>query len=913
MVRNLYGAAYGRILTAAVALALILMGGSVRLAQAQDVLPAAEGETDATITLQPVADAYVVEGQLANTNFGAEPDLRVAEVFSALAGQFSTYSLLRFDLSIFPVGTKIENATLTLPQTAAQEGGDWTILVRRVAAPWDEATVTYANQPGSITTRHTFVSPQTANIDVSADLTELISNTVNFPINNPNYGILLAGTPQVNQGIARVFGSGESAAPPRLTIRYTLPPIRICQQHIDGCNPAGGAVVYNRTNGLVRVADATGAIDTTNFALGHVLWARWVQTGANNGTLNWTTPQLVTIAESEYVNTGNGQELWIAVRSDAPLWLQNLDVSAQWHVQGTPGGDADLRVRVLSASQHLYAITDGQFALGRVTVRQNYEGWEGADFHLYASNTLQPKAIIGGVVAAETPDINPSIPISYAPGEISMGSYWNRFGSPPNSTNVFEGNTFSEAQLADDWALALAHEFGHFLLFLFDTYTGVDGVASLPLTKLCTGTAMGDVYQPTNQGFHWDPAVWKNLCGETQAYARHQGRTEWDTIQGFYPWAIKPTSFVPGPALPAPVTSVVFVAPANAGAAAAQTFNLDYVDDELSSGEARAFLLRSGRVLEQGQPAEGSTVVQLTGAEVGDRLCVYDIDDHAEGTAMPRHQFGCEIIAAGDDTLQLTKNVAWAPEVALLQVGPQSLSVQVTQPVAGPAAPLQVRVFPEHGTGLAPVTLPVAGDSYSITIVLTQPVPPLHVQIFVQEAPALPQTRREVIVDRGTGGGGAFGPARAYGDVLVYSADGDASFEGDAPLTLEPGQSIAWQTMPGTPLIPFHKTIVGQSYRLDAFPASLVENGTVRIRFDDNAGVAAAGTAGAAQAGAGEKAIYFWDGSTWTALQTQTTVPAGSTDGVLLASARSQGIGVYAVLSDSPAGNLGFLPMVLEE
>ena len=245
--------------------------------------------------------------------------------------------------------------------------------------------------------------------------------------------------------------------------------------------------------------------------------------------------------------------------------------SAQWHVQGTPGAESEFRNRFLSASRHLYAITDGQFALGRVTVRQRYEGWEGADFQLYASNTLQPKAIIGGVVAAETPDINPSIPISYAPGEISMGSYWNRFGSPPNSTNVFEGNSFTEAQLADDWALALAHEFGHYLLFLFDTYTGVDGVASLPLTRLCTGTAMGDIYTPANQAFHWDPPTWKNLCGSTQAYAQHQGRTEWDTIQGFYPWVIKPTAFVPGPALPAPVTTVLFVAPANAGAAAAKS------------------------------------------------------------------------------------------------------------------------------------------------------------------------------------------------------------------------------------------------------------------------------------------------------------------------------------------------------
>ncbi|MCB0147138.1 MAG: hypothetical protein KDE01_05740, partial [Caldilineaceae bacterium] len=58
----------------------------------------------------------------------------------------------------------------------------------------------------------------------------------------------------------------------------------------------------------------------------------------------------------------------------------------------------------------------------------------------------------------------------------------------------------------------------------------------------------------------------------------------------------------------------------------------------------------------------------LTDARLGDRLCVYDINDHAESPDTPRHQFGCEIIAAGDAELAMTLNPAWRPQVTMTQI-----------------------------------------------------------------------------------------------------------------------------------------------------------------------------------------------------------------------------------------------------
>jgi hypothetical protein len=295
---------------------------------------------------------------------------------------------------------------------------------------------------------------------------------------------------------------------------------------------------------------------------------------------------------------------------------------------------------------------------------------------------------------------------------------------------------------------------------------------------------------------------------------------------------------------------------------------------------------------------------------------VYDINDHAEPAELPRHQFGCEQISAGDATLVLTKDTAWRPQVTINQTGANTVEISVQQPALGPGVQLHGRLFPEHESGLADFILSPAGEGFAATVALPGPVPPLYLQLYAAESPAAPQTRREVIVDRGTGGGGAHGPAKLYGGVLVHSSDGNATYENDTPVELLPGQSIAWQSMPGTPPLPFHKWIYGQSYRLDAFPPSLVQGGQVLIKFDGGdlgfgAAVQAMGSGtGPSAPAAATPAIFFWNGAVWTELATSLATPAGATDGVQLAAAASQGEGVYAVLADAPPGSAEFLPLI---
>jgi hypothetical protein len=99
---------------------------------------------------------------------------------------------------------------------------------------------------------------------------------------------------------------------------------------------------------------------------------------------------------------------------------------------------------------------------------------------------------------------------------------------------------------------------------------------------------------------------------------------------------------------------------------------------------------------------------------------------------------------------------------------------------------------------------------------------------------------------------------------------------------------------------------MGQSYRLDAFPSSLVASGQIFIEYEEHAVLQSATNSGVEAA---EPAIYFWDGASWRALPTAATKPVNAEDGVKVASAPSQGVGVYAVLLDLGQNQL-FLPLI---
>ncbi len=685
--------------------------------------------------------------------------------------------------------------------------------------------------------------------------------------------------------------------------------IRVVSDRPAPNTPAAGATVYRTQDRAVFNVNNDGyVIHGHQLADGATLWATLPVTTTSNATVYYTSGDPVVISATTFDPSGN---MTVTVTAQKPLMVHDLNISAQWYVQGDPDRAAWLRDSLVNAAHYLYAFTNGQFTLGKVRIQQSYDGWDQTNLKLHVNNVFQPRAVIGGTVLTDTLDLSPTVTMTYTPGNIYMGSAWNRFGTPPNQPVTVDGVVVPPATLQNDWSLALAHELSHYLLYLFDTYTGVDGKASQALAKVCTGSAMGDVYEPGNQGYIANLVQWDTKCQATEAYHTLQGRTEWATIHLWYPWTIIPSNFMSGPAAP-PVnlTNVTFIAPSTPPGvlAASQIFTMTYQDGELSSGEARGFILRNDHVYEQGKPAKNATQIALIDAELGDRLCVYDINDHAENGETPRHQFGCELIKPDDAELVMTKNTAWGPLVKLEQTGPQQLTIALTQPMTTSiSAAIKFQLYPENGVAYAPLTLTNNNGVYQGVINLPEAVPSVYAQIWVDETTTDPLTRREVMVDRGTGGSGAFGPARHYGGVLVVSSDGNASFERDQPTELGPGESIAWQSMPGTPPLALGKSIIGQAYRLDAYPASLVVSGTIHIQYQAVTNLLQAASIG--QNNADNLALYFWDGNNWQALDTTITAPVNAEDGIQLASAPSRGVGVYAVLREL-GQHQTFLPFV---
>lgn len=867
------------------------------LAQEEPVMepvlaPAAELAADAETFLLPARQDATISEQTPTINFGAETQLRVG-VTGGIEVPLDAWSLVQWDLSGIPRGSTIQTATVGLYQTANSAPP---LLLYRVLEPWEESQVTWASQPKAEIFDRTWAPPNVTGEYVRHDVKTLVDAWVNSGGNTPNYGLLLRPGSQAVQ--TRVFASREvRATPPVLRVGFTLPPIRVCYNAAQPCKPAAGAQVFVEGS-PAAVADANGLIDSNAVKLGNSLWARVAfDQPTEQSTLFYTSgaPLPVTAANFQRYPDSDYYELRLVVRTGQPLLLYDLDLSAQWYLEDDPARVEWLRTNLIRASDYLYDFTEGQFALGTVTVRQMYEGWDDADIKLHTSNVLHPNANVGGIVAVETPDIAPTLPISYTPGSIFMGAYWNRFGTPPNQPVTFQGQAVPPEEMVDDWAIALAHEFGHYLLFLFDTYTDKDGISSETIAAQCAGSAMGNAYTTTNHAFIASQAAWDSNCGATEAHFRLNGRTEWATITGWYSWAAAPNAPSPGIFPPVALTNVVFVSPAAMPPAlASQVYTLTYQLNETSSGEARAFLLRDDSLIfEQGKPAKGTTSVQLTDARLGDLLCVYDLNDYAEGTETPRHQFGCEEVKAGDSDLVLTRDITWSPRVTIEQTGPQQLSVTVLQDAAA-GAQVAGRLIPETGPAGTAQAFTRSGAVWSSVFNLAGPIEPVYLQLWVNEQPPAPQTRREVIADRGVGGNGAFGPARLYSGVLVVSSDGNASYQADEPLELGPGESIAWQSMPATPPLPPSQRISGQSYRLDAFPAALVAGGQVTIRYVDFSG----GLAAASGAAAPTASVHFWNGSQWRALPTSVVRPANVEDGILAATARSQGVGVYAVLID---------------
>ncbi len=148
-----------------------------------------------------------------------------------------------------------------------------------------------------------------------------------------------------------------------------------------------------------------------------------------------------------------GRELLL--QRDSPLVLFNLVAVVEW--DATTEYLTDLEAAFRRASDYLFDLTDGQMAIGQVTIVDNARErgnptsdrdawWKSADIRFGPDNTINPRH----TPASASPTRN----------GIDLGPFWSRTGVAGN---------WSEP----DGYRTLIHELGHYALGLYDEY-GID-------------------------------------------------------------------------------------------------------------------------------------------------------------------------------------------------------------------------------------------------------------------------------------------------------------------------------------------------------------------------------------------------------------------------------------------------------
>ncbi len=647
---------------------------------------------------------------------------------------------------------------------------------------------------------------------------------------------------------------------------------------ISGTVPVSQALVYcqpaGQTSTYQQYRDSTGRPFRTNPA-GYLLgWGELAQgdklvalapiTATGSYTLYYSSATPTPTGLDAYAVTAQGVQT-LTVSSANPLVLFSLDVSLEWDARYDERFVSQLEFDLARTSEVLYDWTNGQATLGEVTIYHDREQWLDAHMRIYATNRMRPTAAQGGIITEVITDPLQS-DVTYAPGQVQMGALWNRYGE-------------SSGSLGEDWPRTLAHELGHFALFLNDNYLGLDEDGLLIPVETCPG-AMSDPYRDDDASgygeFHPD-AGWLPGCERTLSH-RSTGRSDWTTITTFYPW-LDGTISNPGPSgLPLEVTQIKVVEPITPTTALdVPIFYLSQEGHRVQPGaSARAFLFEGDWLTDLGRATIDRVLAR--GARPGDRVCVYEL---------AAVRLGCETISLGDEQMALLAMPDWQPEIAVSPVTSRTIDISVTNVPAGLS--LEARLFPVTDPAPDAIVLAAAAGGYAGTFNLDEPALEGYVQVWVAE----PEPRREIVADYAIGGNpgyrrGAGGYRRGAGGYRrgagapVLSADGQVIVFGE-DLEFEEGEFFALQSATIIPSAPAWATVVGQAYRLSA-----------SANAPDLSGTSISVSYLGSEVQPGEEQwlrVYFWDGASWQRLPTRLDTYHN------FASAATQGEGLYALMS----------------
>ncbi len=216
----------------------------------------------------------------------------------------------------------------------------------------------------------------------------------------------------------------------------------------------------------------------------------------------------------------------LVVHRDSPLIFFNLTVSLEWDADRAYLDDLETGLR--QASAFFYDVTDGQMALGRVTIFDRGEHWRDADIRIAANNQIVPHAAVAGMDSSR---------IDHT---ARFGPLWNGDSSRRGGVN---DDCPSGAWSCSTGYRTLVHELGHYLLGLYDEYIRFPP-GGHPQDAYCThpeqatnpppepnrASIMDYQYDASELADKFQPELWSEACTRTEQWDRTGGESDWDTL-----------------------------------------------------------------------------------------------------------------------------------------------------------------------------------------------------------------------------------------------------------------------------------------------------------------------------------------------------------------------------------------------
>ncbi len=650
-------------------------------------------------------------------------------------------------------------------------------------------------------------------------------------------------------------------------------------------NPISGAQVF-RNNTLAGTTAADGRLTLPTLSTGDRLVARLrIHEEASpkghhdqDSSQNWA--YRVYITSMDILGTGvahrwtvsdPAQTQVLTLKKTNSLIGFNIVASVEWDANAAYL--EDVRLGMENASRYLYNATNGQMLFERVTIYDNNQYMGDADYQIRASNQEWPRAHVGGLLNGRE---------LY----VFLGRYFD--GSSANTGSWTQPSGYRTK----------IHEFGHYGLYLYDSYLDANRRQNAHCTSAAirtnstpgiNATLMDFQYNATQFAMRNVPGLWSSQCEQTYQWHKHN-QSDWETIVAYYRdstspqrWTLKtPANYgavVPGPiSIPVIAWSVASIGDdANTGVCnPPPTYEVLRLWGSPAKG-AEVNLRTSNGTIAQGK-TDDQGLITVLGAAPGDRVIVsaWGMDLRINSI-----EVSCPSLLMAQSATPIPILLEPAPFDLTASVLPGAVAYQarihVSATVALPSAPTVH--LTQHGADVGvdvPLTYDANTQAYTGVTTLAADLPQSGTLLVRAEDDAQQEVEIAVAFILET--------AAQDEDVMVYSADGQAelyipanTLSAEGVVVIEPAQMAL--------TFPEDLYLLSGPYAIRGGDGlTLTGDATFSLRYLDQGDLSGFDTA--------QAQIYRWDGAAWQAWET--TMGAAHQ----IASTAITDFGIYALLAE---------------